>query len=367
MWSRRRLGVLALCLFGSGCSEIAPEPAPAQVERATRWFDESAVDRDRLLQTSELERARAATFLTYRFCETGNGMPADPNDLYSECSTTCVGYAYVAEGLAQSLGLRTRRANLYNIPNQGNHTAIEILVDGEWSFFDPTFGAFFTEDGTAGGDVLGLWELSREPDLSANVVQAEEIAGATGLEAEIWEGEFDHEFMSLRNYQVAESITQGDPDELLLLNIPIRSGADAGDIELAERDLLTSAWLAYTNATLHDDDPLNDTSFASSLISNAGVSRTTLVTISDNEPNQPRCISVRLVNSNNSAQVIQVGAVGKTTKLLTKRYIEVSPGSAVHVIGYLPAVASAQLYLRHTGSGVTEMLGLRADCMDRAR
>ena len=45
---------------------------------------------------------------------------------------------------ARFLNLQSRIVNFYNVPVQVGHTAIEIFIDDEWRFFDPSFGIYFT-------------------------------------------------------------------------------------------------------------------------------------------------------------------------------------------------------------------------------
>lgn len=44
-------------------------------------------------------------------------------------------------------GIATRGVNLYNLPNQGNHSLLEVQLDeNEWMLVDPTFGVVFLPD-----------------------------------------------------------------------------------------------------------------------------------------------------------------------------------------------------------------------------
>jgi len=42
-----------------------------------------------------------------------------------------------------SLGISSRHVEFDNIPVQTSHTTVEVLADGSWHFFDPSFGLYF--------------------------------------------------------------------------------------------------------------------------------------------------------------------------------------------------------------------------------
>ena len=69
--------------------------------------------------------------------------PQDINDLFAHCVTACGGRSYVLRGLLAACGLHSKYQNIYNIPIQGNHSAVEVMLNEQVAFLDPTFGAFF--------------------------------------------------------------------------------------------------------------------------------------------------------------------------------------------------------------------------------
>ena len=71
--------------------------------------------------------------------------------------------------MLEYLGHQTRYVNFHNIPQQGNHSAVEVLIDSKWGFLDPTFGAYFTKNGFATGDLLSLNEIFLHGVSSKNV------------------------------------------------------------------------------------------------------------------------------------------------------------------------------------------------------
>ncbi|WP_210485555.1 calcium-binding protein [Microvirga antarctica] len=58
--------------------------------------------------------------------------------------------------LFKEIGIKSRAVNFYNVPFQGNHTAVELNINGKWMFFDPTFGTYF--ESLSGGKPLSAAE-----------------------------------------------------------------------------------------------------------------------------------------------------------------------------------------------------------------
>lgn len=54
----------------------------------------------------------------------------------------------VFRDLCGRLGWKSRRIGFHNIPIQVAHVGTEVWIDGEWRFFDPTFGIFISEEGS---------------------------------------------------------------------------------------------------------------------------------------------------------------------------------------------------------------------------
>ncbi|MBI2377890.1 MAG: hypothetical protein HYV07_28060 [Deltaproteobacteria bacterium] len=44
-----------------------------------------------------------------------------------------------------TLGVAARRVGFFDIPSQIGHTALEVQIDGQWRFLDPTFGIYFAD------------------------------------------------------------------------------------------------------------------------------------------------------------------------------------------------------------------------------
>ena len=297
------------------------------------------------------ERARRLTSAVYVFCRNGD-RGASP-ELFEDCSTQCAGYAYVLRGLLEATGARTRGVDLYNIPMQGNHDAVEVEeAPGRWAFYDPTFGAYFTENGRADGRGLSIEEVVRgEHALAGAVLQADErlTDWATAPLEKLFGGRFEHRFMSLEAYRKAEWIGVEDPEHLVSLDIPLR--ASNGSVSFGTLVVdgsgarLEQEWLRQTNATLNDADPLNDTSFQASWLDNRAGPRQTTITISDLEP-QRRYTLRLLVLAERPGERLQVAALGQGTRLDLPVELPVPPGQRVVQGTFVPLRSSAQFVVR---------------------
>lgn len=112
-------------------------PIDSAGRKAARfWLDRQGIDFSKLKTMSPSERAARPNQAVYDFCENGHAdTPNGVNDLYKTCATACGGISYVLRGLLEATGDRTRYAQFYNIPNQGNHTPVEVdLGNGHWGF-----------------------------------------------------------------------------------------------------------------------------------------------------------------------------------------------------------------------------------------
>lgn len=356
-----------LLLAGKKLDEIALQASvpvteefdPSHIARARLWFIENGFDVAELLTRPEAERARLVTVLTYRFCDPGNALFPDLNELYTSCSTQCGGYAYVARGLAEVLDLRTRYANLYNIPQQGNHTVVELLVDGVWEFYDPRFGAFFTDDGTPGGRVMNISQVSGQDEgvLASKVVQIDKVADL--FQPPGYSADFDHKYMEVDNYRTTKAIVQFLPGEMLWLRVPLTSAEPVGPAGETDRARLSAGWLAYTNATLNDSDPENDTSYSSYFLHNQPIQRGTAVDVSGLVPGR-HVVTVTLYNPG-APQRLQVSPLGKPTRLLSERIVTLPTGSHVIDIAFATGSSDATIFLKNMDAGVLELYAYDLD------
>lgn len=339
----------------------------AQLQAAESWLQAKALDAAHMRSMSVEDRAKAVLFATYKFCKVGDQRHTDLNNLYEDCVAQCGGFAYFFRGIAEFIGLETRYSKLFNIPNQGNHVGVEVkMPSGRWGFFDPTFGNFFTQDGEYAGEALSIHSVSTEfnaTGLDDAVLQADKnLPLQTATEpSRAFGATFDHRLMSLRNYQVAEAITQDDPDEMLMLEIPVDAISDIeiGAFSSNDPTALNAAWLDYTNKTLNDNNPYNDTSYDSALLYNSETLKTTILSFNRLIPMKFYNLSIKFYNSG-VGQRIQIQNVGKSLRFGARTISEAPPGISEFTISFLPAKASGQIYLRNMDrGGIVRMFAMR--------
>lgn len=232
-----------------------------------------------LKSLSVSEIAKRVTYITANFCKNVPPHVTDVDRLFYECRTACGGYVYVFRRLMDSLGIKTRYVNIYNLPSQGNHSLIEVQLENkEWSLFDPTFGAFFTVDGRPGSQVISLDELQfrlKGRDLRKNVVstvRGDPAAAMKQFDLLFKSGEFEHKYMSLDYYHRAEAYGAVGPDRRVTLRLPahlvdgkFEFGSRANIKAKAEQE-----FLKITNATLNDRINGNEVSYLFSYLGNNG-------------------------------------------------------------------------------------------------
>lgn len=353
-----RASLFALFLV-AGCTQaesvqeaFTPSLKPAHIERAAAWLDANGFDRTELVSMSPLERATIATSMTYRFCAPGSFDGADLLPLYDDCKTQCGGYAFVFAGLAEALQLRTRPVYLHNVPLQGSHVATEVMIDGEWAFFDATYGAFFMADDRPLSieDVASLSSV----ELQVAVRQAAK-GGLGGALSDPFDGDFDHPFIRLDVYTMAEAITHGDPGERLALTIPLQllNGAlTVGAVGATSRDVLAKAWLDYTNQTHLDGNPATDTAYSSYLLYNGDAQRSAIVELNGLSPGA--VYSVGLV-INNPVSLTQSLAVRIGEGL---REFALGPGVSEVRLSLPASAASEAITVMNASDDVLEMFAI---------
>ncbi|MDF1610039.1 transglutaminase domain-containing protein [Hoeflea sp. YIM 152468] len=330
-----------------------------QQEAAKSWIEREGFPAHELMSRPAADRAKAALFATYRYCDAGPERYTDLDDLYSGCSTQCGGFSYFYRGLAAALGIETRFFRIYNIPNQGNHVAVEAKIDGEWVFLDPTFGAYFEDQ----KQPLSFAEISigtPENELMSRVRQADKTAPMTKA-ADLqtaFNATYDHKYMPITNYQVAEAATTDGRNELLALRIQIASGETLGDFSASDRTTLSDAWLTYTNATLNDPDLLNDTSYNAAQLTNAGPQKLTILNMSGLPPRESTSIELRFFNPGD-VQEIQISSPGKELQLGVS-ILPVPRGASTVVIPFRTRSDRGEIFLRNAAqTGLIELFALR--------
>lgn len=79
----------------------------------------------------------------------------------------CGGSSIILQMAARRLGFATRGVGFFGVPIQSAHTAVEVYWGDGWHYLDPSFGAFFTDDGTLEGQVLDIETVLRHRDVAA--------------------------------------------------------------------------------------------------------------------------------------------------------------------------------------------------------
>jgi len=99
---------------------------------------------DKLKTFSKIDIAKRMNYLVFNYCKSPHNTQTVSNldELFKNCVTACGGRSYVLKGLLTVYGINSRYVNLYNLPKQGNHSAIQADINNQHVFLDPTFGTF---------------------------------------------------------------------------------------------------------------------------------------------------------------------------------------------------------------------------------
>jgi len=231
-------------------------------------------------ETSNQDIAKKLNYIVFNHCSSSKPKTGlvDINELFEVCKTSCGGYAYVLRGLLAANNINSRYVNLYNLPNQGNHTVVEAEIEpGIWALFDPTFGSFFTEESQADNRPLSLEEirfLFTSENINEHVLTAKKNT-AVSIKKDtryLYErSSFPHRFMKVNNYLAAESIS---PVGLgmsipLVLELDVASGrATAGILEETNIQEGQTKFLKWSNDTINNENPADDTSYLFHIVGN---------------------------------------------------------------------------------------------------
>lgn len=165
--------------------------------------------------------------------------------------------------------IKSRTVTILNLINQGNHVGVEVLLDGRYIFFDPTFGVFFKNK-----DYLSFDEVR-----SLDGREARKYVHALGTLPKIsifgdLELSYSHELtksgMPLQNYHSFEDFYYETiiPKKILKLEIPISPGENIPtkfniNDSHQENDTL---WLIDSNNRLNASSRRKHFSFYSKLV-----------------------------------------------------------------------------------------------------
>lgn len=329
---------------------------PRQRAAAENWFKEHGYNISVLRKLPVLELAKRLNFATYNFCTPGVSSFNDASELYTKCTTTCAGFAQFYRGLATVVGLQTRLLNIYNIPIQDNHTAVEVLLsDGRWGFVDPTFGAFFTSNGKTGGRLLSFAEVREtlEPrQLPRHVVQANHAPGASMMApvGSLFSKRFEHSAMPIENYQAFEAVSHDKPNELVVLqiNLAAKNGiVRIGNFNSDDISILSRDWLNATEPTIQDQDLDKRISFDTAYLSNAREDTATLLSITNIVPGEGYDLKVRIVNQYILPQLLQVASIGWGADLHAHPIQTIPRGVSTLSMEFVARGDRAQIYLHN--------------------
>jgi hypothetical protein len=226
------------------------------------------------LSTSEL--AIRLTWLTHNHCDSRQPRTGqkDINQLFDKCSTACGGYAYVLQELLAVFGVGSRSVHFYNMPNQGIHTAVEVMLEpNRWVFLDPTFGTYFTSSGSADDVLMSIHAVRFQltPDSIENhvitAVRDSTHVIVDPLDKLYKAGTFSQPHMELENHLVARQVAP--PGLNLLVPLRLQMDVSSGDaffgksiekeseLHRAEADFLAATNVILLNNDLEDDVSLH--------------------------------------------------------------------------------------------------------------
>ena len=171
-----KLAIIIIVFILSIVSSFSEENKIIAIEK---WYANQGIDVSAFKELPADEIAKRLNKAVFGFCRHGNE-PEDLTKMFSNCIGLCGGYSYVLKELLEYLCYQTRYINFYNIPQQGNHTAIEVKIDGKWSFLDPTFGNFFSKDASVSSSIMSIKDVILSKNLNGinvfRVINREELS-----------------------------------------------------------------------------------------------------------------------------------------------------------------------------------------------
>jgi hypothetical protein len=102
----------------------------------------------------------------------GVGVPAMPDPILSVQAGICGHAALTYAAIVRHFGYSVRSVQFYYGPGGAwNHIADEVSYDGDWHYFDPTFGIYYQE----AGDVLSITDARTATDPASLLVQDDSL------------------------------------------------------------------------------------------------------------------------------------------------------------------------------------------------
>jgi hypothetical protein len=246
--------------------------SPHAIEHAREMLNRTVGDWKNLCSLEQISLVKRLNALVYNSCKSPGADPAptDINALFDNCITACGGRSYVLRGLLAVYGLNSKYQNIYNIPIQGNHTAIEVSLKGREAFLDPTFGTYFSL-GSIKGYPLSLSMIKylfNKNELDKHVYQAKSIndhkqIASANLE-EIYSQEFKSNSLKLSSYIEHEASGNPDINNILYLsaNVAMKDNFfKIGCLDAKDPTEASSCFLKQTNELYSNTNPADFISY----------------------------------------------------------------------------------------------------------
>lgn len=241
------------------------------IQAARQLLNNLTGDWRSLCSLKPVDLAKVLNAVVYHFCsKPKDNVPLKHlNHLFRECHTACGGRSYVLKGLLAVYGIHAQYRNIYNIPIQGNHSALEVDINGATSFFDPTFGAFFTKHAVEDRP-LSLDEIRfiyDEHALAEHVYQAKKFHLKPMIQRpvnQMYSKGFNSNLFRLAFYINHETSEPLNPDKILFLsaNIELKQNTyTLGCLSAKNTEEASACFLKETNALYNSANPKHHLSY----------------------------------------------------------------------------------------------------------
>ncbi len=359
------LGLQSTLVFATP-SDITPET----IQSAQAMLNQAFGDWHKLEKLNAVELAKKLNALVYHFCTPPqeNIAVANLNDLFKSCHTACGGRSYVLRGLLAVYGIDSKYHNIYNIPIQGNHSAVEADIRGRQLFLDPTFGTFFTHRAIDDipmslDDVNFSFEAS---ELPAHVYQAKPVKSLQAIPSMTLEAlyalGFESNYFQLAAY--VEHEAQGSPNDESILYLSAYAPLEDNHYALGCLDALnvTEASLCFleqTNKLYAESSPDKQVSYSFSALGyHANLQKIDLLHLQNLKLQQ--YYRVTFLVENPSTKVLPLHLTNQGRGLVLPSYaklVTIKPGLSKYTV-YLKASSKQGTLSLYTTPGVKYGLNL---------
>jgi hypothetical protein len=333
-------------MFSSDLKSIFKSRAQNNSVPAENFIQKNLGNKNILSKIDKNDLLKRLNAIVFNHCK--NEVPhtgkEEITELYETCKTACGGYSYVLKGLLEAFGFKVRYLNFYNLPNQGNHTAIEVeFPDGRWVFLDPTFGTFFTKEGKIDGALMSIDEVRYQPNRKAllskvfvavkDAKDEQKINYSKYIDSnlkKIYEkNKFNFKYMKLSNYLLAEQVEHVGSSSLvpLVANIKLNKGEyRLGQMDFENISSGVNSFLKDTNELLKDSDLSNDVSFLFSKVGNYSpyFRSLNIINIENMKKNKEYQLKLSGFAYNESSLLIKT--IGRNIVLKKNEVNKISPG-----------------------------------------